>query len=198
MTWMRGPDRRRLLDELQRFTTRTWRLTLLRGVIMLALGLVILLAPLTSVVAVVALLGALAVVDGVVALVVGLRARGAAGSGWRLAQGVVSILLGLLLMWQPEVLLVSLAALAGVALVVVGVGMAVIAAQTRRMGPATWRWQVWAGVLLALVGAVLLAFPATSVATVAVLVGLAACAAGVVGLVHGARLRRTAKDLQNH
>jgi uncharacterized membrane protein HdeD (DUF308 family) len=198
MTWMRGADRRRLLDELQRFTTRTWRLTLLRGVVVLALGLVILFAPLTTVVAVVALLGALAVVDGVVAVVVGLRARGAAGAGWRLAQGVVSVLLGLLLMWQPEVLLVSFAALAGVALVVVGVGMAVIAAQTRRMGPSTWRWQVWAGVLLALVGAFLLAFPTASVATVAVLVGLTACAAGIVGLVQGIRLRRTAKDLQDH
>ncbi|MFH5821585.1 DUF308 domain-containing protein [Georgenia sp. AZ-5] len=193
MAW--SDPRARLVADLRRFAARTWRHTVFRGVLAFVLGVVLLLAPLSSVVAVVAVLGAVVVLDGAVAVVVGLRARHVPGWGWWLGQGLASVLVGLLLLWQPELMLATLVVLGGVAALVAGVVVVAVALQTRGVAGRSWRGEVTVGALLAVLGVVLMAFPTATVATAAVTAGLLACVGGAALLVRGARLRRAARAL---
>jgi uncharacterized membrane protein HdeD (DUF308 family) len=188
MSWT--DPRSRLRDELARFTARTWRVPLGRGVVTLLVGVALLLAPLTSLAAVVTVLGVGVLADAVVSVVQGVLARGQWGSSWRLARGVMGVLAGLFLIWQPSITAKSLMVLAGVAALVTGIVMVAVAVQTRALAPSTWSGGVVSGGLLALLGVLLMLFPAAALLLVTVVVGTGSLVAGAALVAHGWRLRR--------
>jgi uncharacterized membrane protein HdeD (DUF308 family) len=194
MSWT-GP-RERLREELARYTARTWRMPLGRGVVTLLVGVALLLAPLTSLAAVVTVLGVGVLADGAVSLVQGVLARGQWGSSWRLTRGVTGVLAGLFLIWQPSITAKSLMVLAGVAALVTGIVMVAVAVQTRALAPSTWSGGMVSGVLLALLGVLLMLFPAAALLLVTVVVGIGSVVAGAALVAHGWRLRRSWRELE--
>lgn len=193
MSWT--DPRSRLRDELARCTARTWRVPLGRGVVTLVVGLALLLAPLTSLAAVVTVLGVGVLADGVVSLVQGVLARGQWGASWRLARGVIGVLAGLFLVWQPSITAKSLMVLVGVAALVTGVVMVAVSVQTRSLGRGAWSGGAVAGVLLALLGVLLMLFPTAALLLVTVVLGIGSLVAGAALVSHGWRLRRAWRDL---
>jgi uncharacterized membrane protein HdeD (DUF308 family) len=193
MSWT--DPRSRLRDELARYTARTWRVPLGRGVVMLLVGVALLLAPLTSLAAVVTVLGVGVLADGAVSVVQGILARGRWGSSWRLVRGVAGVLAGLFLVWQPSITAKSFMVLVGVAALVTGVVMVAVSVQTRALAPSTWSGGVVAGVLLVLLGVLLLLFPAAALLLVTVVVGIGSLVAGAALVAHGWRLRRAWRGL---
>lgn len=194
MSWT-GP-RSRLRDELARYTARTWRVPLGRGVVTLLVGVALLLAPLTSLAAVVTVLGVGVLADGVVSVVQGVLARGQWGSSWRLARGLIGVLAGLFLVWQPSITAKSLIVLAGGAALVSGVVMVAVSAQTRALAPRTWSGGAVAGTLLALLGVLLMLFPTAALLLVTVVVGAGSLVTGAALVAHGWRLRRAWRELE--
>ena len=193
MSWT--DPRSRLGRELARYTARSWRVPLGRGVVTLLVGVALLLAPLTSLAAVVTVLGVGVLADGVVSVVQAILARGQWGSSWRLARGVIGVLAGLFLVWQPSITANSFMVLAGVAALVTGVVMVAVSVQTRALAPATWSGGVVAGALLALLGVLLMLFPTAALLLVTVVVGIGSLVAGAALVAHGSRLRRAWRDL---
>ncbi len=173
-----------------------WWLVLIRGVLLLALGVLAFLAPDLTVVTLTLVFGAYAVVDGVVLIVNAIAARANhPGWGWLVGGGVLSVLAGLLVLTMPG-FTGAVAVLAILWFIVVSafVGgllelVAARPAPRRRLGD---RLRVLDAVLgLVLLVAVVFA-PAAAALTLVWLFAIYAVAFGVVLIVFAFRLRTAA------
>ena len=112
-----------------------WWLVLLRGVLAVIFGLYALFAPASALLALVFVYGFYAIMDGVAALVVGFRHRGTSHWGWHVAQGVVSLLAGVIALFWPGPTVLALVLIIAVWSIVLGVTQIVEAFTARR----AWR-----------------------------------------------------------
>jgi len=98
---------------------------LIRGVLAVVFGLYALFAPASALLALVFVFGFYAIMDGVAALVVGFRHRRTSHWGWHVAQGVVSLIAGLIALFWPGPTLLALVFIIAVWSIVLGVAIAV-------------------------------------------------------------------------
>jgi uncharacterized membrane protein HdeD (DUF308 family) len=174
---------------------RTWWLPVLRGVVLLVLGLLMLVQPLWSVTALVWIFGIFALLDGIVAIVQWFANRKDPGSGWFLLSGLVGVAIGVVVVvWTPETaqILFYLIAAWVLLLGVLGIIAAVALFRARDVG---WHWVLTFGLVNTLFGLLLLTHPQESVKVVVVLLGLLAFVGGVVLIVSGFATKQAVRDL---
>ncbi len=174
--------------------SRLWWLTLLRGLVSIALGLVAILWPGLSIQAFFLVFGFFSLLDGVIALGTGIVFRGTSW-GWTVFQGVAGILLGLLAIIHPLTVAAVIVIFLAMWALVVGLFGVAVAFQLRGSGQRSWLWAVTSGVVTSLLGVYFLVNPEVGAAFLAVTVGLFVLVAGCV-LVFGAiQLRRNRTEL---
>ena len=108
-----------------------WWALALRGVFAIIFAVIAFLAPLITAEVAILFFGAYALVDGLFALVAALRAARQHGrSGALLFEGILNILIGIIVFWQPGAALVALiylvaiwAVITGIALIAAGIAM---------------------------------------------------------------------------
>ncbi|UNX54253.1 HdeD family acid-resistance protein [Georgenia sp. TF02-10] len=188
------PPRDPLLESFAATSRRVWYLPVIRGVLAILLGVLALVWPAATLLTLILVLGVFWLVDGVVGIVDGVRWRGEAGAGLRIVLGVLGVLAGLVLVLQPGLSAGVLVTIAGVWAVLGGVALVVVSVQARRWGVG-WGWGVAAGVVTAVFGILLIAWPGIGAATFVILLGAYALVAGIALVVHGLRIRALAKRL---
>ncbi|WP_315097306.1 DUF308 domain-containing protein [uncultured Cellulomonas sp.] len=174
---------------------RIWWLPVVRGVVLLVLGLLMLVQPLGTVKALVWVFGIFAIVDGLVAVAQWLGNRREPGSGWWLISGAVGIAFGVIaVVWTgPTAQVVFyLIALWVLVLGILSVIAAVVLYRSRDIG---WYWVLTFGLVAFLFGLLLIMNPQTSVSIIVVLLGLFAFVEGVVLIVSGFATKQLAKQL---
>ncbi|WP_019135547.1 HdeD family acid-resistance protein [Cellulomonas massiliensis] len=181
----------RLSAELRRI----WWVPVVRGAVILLLGLFMLARPLESVTALVWVFGAFAVLDGVLVVVQAFADRRQGAFWWELLGGLVEIALGLVLVLWPQPTATVLFYFAAFWVVAVGVFAVVASIVLYRAEEVAWYWVLAFGLVNLLFGIVLLANPQTSVTVIVVLIGLFACVGGVLLVVSGLATRSMAKAL---
>lgn len=172
-----------------------WWLPVLRGVLMIVLGLLLLVEPLGTLVALVWVFGVFAVVDGVVVLAQALLARGRPGFGWLVAEGLVSIAFGALIMLWPDVTALVLFYLLALWVLVLGVTAVVVAVTQYRARDLAWSGTLVFGLIGFLFGLLLAIKPQGTVDVILTVYGLFAFVAGVVMLVSGFATRSLSRQL---
>ncbi len=170
-----------------------WWLVLIRGVLAIVFGLYALFSPAAALLALVLVYGFYAIMDGVAALVVGFRHRGTSHWGWHVAQGVVSLLAGLIALFWPGPTVFAFVLIIAVWSIVLGVTEIVEAFTARRLGSSSWVWLLVGGIVGVLFGIVLVANPAAGALTLLWVIGVFAIVFGVVHVVWAFRLRGAAK-----
>jgi len=174
---------------------RSWWLPVLRGVVLLILGLLMLVQPLWSVTALVWIFGIFAILDGVIAIAQWFANRKEPGAGWFLLSGVIGLLLGIVVVvWTPETAQVLFYLIAAWVLLlgVLGIIASVVLYRARDVG---WYWVLTFGLVNTLFALLLLTHPQTVVKVIVVLLGLFAFVAGVILIVSGFATKQLAKDL---
>jgi len=174
---------------------RSWWLPVLRGLVLLVLGLLMLVQPLWSVTALVWIFGIFAILDGVVAIVQWFANRNEPGAGWFLLSGLIGVAIGVVVVaWTPETALVLFYLIAGWVLVlgVLGIIAAVVLYRARDAG---WYWVLTFGLVNFLFGLLLLTHPQESVTVVVVLLGLLAFVGGVILIVSGFATKQAVTEL---
>ena len=171
-----------------------WWLVLLRGVLAVLFGLYALFAPASALLALVFVFGFYAIMDGVAALVVGFRHRGTSHWGWHVAQGVVSLLSGIIALFWPGPTVLALVLIIAVWSIVLGVTQIVEAFTARRDG-SSWVWLLISGIVGILFGIVLVSSPEAGALALLWVIGLFALVFGVVLIVWAFRLRTATKEL---
>jgi uncharacterized membrane protein HdeD (DUF308 family) len=170
----------------QPLTGQIWWVFMLRGVLAAALGISALIWPTLTLGILVLFVGAYLIADGVMGLVVSFRRPGASGG---LLQPVVSALVGLVLVFWPSQSARTLFMVLGVGALFIGLSYLVMA-RRHGAGGMDRRLLTTVGVIAALLGVILLAWPGAAVVTVSWILAAAALVVAAVLIFLGVRFKQ--------
>jgi uncharacterized membrane protein HdeD (DUF308 family) len=178
---------------LTTLAAQNWGMFVIRGILALALGVLVFLAPGPSLVGLIALFAAYAIVDGILAIGLGVSAPG--GPRWLVVLGgILGIAIGVYTAVSPQVTAIALVLLIGSFAIIRGVTEVATAIRLRSSIDNAWLY-VLSGVVSVVFGAFLIVSPGDGVLAVLFLIGYYSLFAGVMYLALGFRLRQVNKTL---
>ena len=176
-----------------------WQLSLLRGILMLLLGLFAIVAPKQALLVIVIVIGFYLLIDGIITSVAAFRGRGGSSRMTVLGRGTLSVIGGLLVLLLPfvfpEAATVIWAYMLGVVAIIAGLLDLFTVGKARREIE-TKSTMIISGLLLLLLGILLLLIPTLIANDKMFYVGLTIAALGLVSLVAAFIQRRAAKKSQ--
>jgi uncharacterized membrane protein HdeD (DUF308 family) len=179
------------------FTTlaaQNWGMFVVRGIVALALGVLIFVAPAPSLAVLILVFAAYAIVDGIFAIALGATAPG--GPRWLLVVGgIIAIAIGIYTVVSPQVTALALVLLIGSFAFVRGIAETATAIWLRNVIESAWLY-VLSGVVSIAFGAFLIVAPGDGALAVLFVIGFYALFAGVMYLAIGLRLRDLNKTLE--
>jgi uncharacterized membrane protein HdeD (DUF308 family) len=168
---------------------RAWWVLVLRGVLGIIFGILALLAPVATFQAVIQVVGAFALVDGVFNVIGAVRGRtGNSRWVWDLLGGVISILFGVLALFDPLAMGAALVLLVGAWAIVGGV-VQIVSAILLRREIENEVWLLVGGILSIVFGVLVFLFPVIMTLAAIWVFGIYAIVFGVLFIILGIRLR---------
>ncbi len=134
-----------------------WKLFLIEGVILVVLGFLAIAVPMIAGLAVAILFGWLFLISGIVGLYTTFAMRNAPGFWWSLLSGVLGVVVGLWLLVQPAIGLVSLTYFLIAFFIIEGVATIMFALDHRAALTGRWGWMLTSGVVDLFLAAIILA-----------------------------------------
>ena len=171
----------------QLLTGQIWWVFMLRGVLAAALGISALIWPTLTLGILVLFVGAYLIADGVMGLVVSFRRPGASGG---LLQPVVSVVVGLVLVFWPSQSARTLFMVLGAGALFIGISY-LVSARRYGTGEMDRRLLTTVGVIAALLGVILLVWPGAAVVTVSWILAVAALVVAAVLIFLGVRFKQS-------
>jgi uncharacterized membrane protein HdeD (DUF308 family) len=173
-----------------------WRLYVLEGVMMMVLGVLAIAYPVFATLAVDLYLGWLFLFSGLFALVATFSARQFPWFWWALVTSLLSILVGVTLIWKPGEGVISLTAVLTAFFFVEGVFQAAAALSYRDAIPHSWGWLLGSGIAdLALAAIILAGWPGTVGWTLGLLAGVSLLTSGWAIVIVALGLRGVAESI---
>ena len=171
----------------QPLTAQIWWVFMLRGVLAAVLGISALIWPTLTLGILVLFVGAYLIADGVMGLVVSFRRPGASGG---LLQPVVSVVVGLVLVFWPSQSARTLFMVLGAGALFIGISY-LVSARRYSTGGMDRRLLTTVGVIAALLGVILLVWPGAAVVTVSWIIAAAALVMAAVLIFLGVRFKQS-------
>jgi uncharacterized membrane protein HdeD (DUF308 family) len=168
--------------------TRAWWLLLVTGLVSIAAGVIVLAKPADSLVTLTIIAGIFVLVDGVFDLAASFSSR-TENRGLAAVLGVVSMIVGILLIRHPIGGVLAVALLIGIWLIAGG-----IVTMVRAFERSHRTWQILLALVEVAAGVILVSSPAISFATLALLVGISFIANGVATFALGWIIHTTRRD----
>lgn len=166
------------------YTTRSWWMTLIRGIAAVLFGILALVLTGLTLRLLIALFGAYVLIDGIMAVAAAVRAiERHRHSGWLLLEGILGILAGLIAFFLPGLTALVLLYIIAAWAILTGVTEVVQAVELRRVIHNEWLLIV-DGALSLVFGIVLVLFPGVGALAVVWLIGIYAILIGgaLIGL----------------
>jgi uncharacterized membrane protein HdeD (DUF308 family) len=179
---------------LTNLAAQNWGMFVVRGILALALGLLVFAAPVPSLAALIFVFAAYAIVDGIFAIAAGAAAPG--GTRWLLViAGILGIGIGVYTVVSPGVTAVALVLLIGSFAFVRGIAEAGTAIWLRNQIESAWLYAL-SGIVSILFGAFVIVAPGDGAFAILFVIGYYALFAGVMYVAIGLRLRGLNKTLE--
>ena len=160
--------RRRLAAEIHAH----WKVFLVQGIVMMALGVLAIALPEISTIAIEIIIGWLLFIGGIFRAVMLLRAKRIPGFGWSLATAIVAVVLGAVLVFRPLEGVLTLTMVLAVFFVVEGIAAIILSVEFRRRLH-NWGWILLDGVVsLVLAFLIVWGWPGTAAWAIGLLVGI--------------------------
>lgn len=175
-----------------------WWIPLIRGIFLVILGLLLMMAPLATIKSLVLIFGIFLALDGLVAAAHGFANRDQKGWQWWLVQGGLDLLFAAIIVIWPGMTATVLFYLLLVWTIALGVTAIIGAAALMRNKDLGWPWMLTFGLLSTLFGVTVLGrgVDTTGAALLVALVfGIYACVLGAVQIVSAFSVRATARDI---
>ena len=173
------------IDETGRELRTLWWLPVLRGVVLLLLGLLMLFHPLETLTAITWVFGIFAVLDGLLILLQAFVDRAAGVMWWQALGGLIVIALGIVVMVWPEPTVLVLFYLIAGWILAVGLFGIVGSIVLHKRNEAAWFVALGLGLVNLVIGLLLVLNPQTSLSVVMILTGVFALVGGVLLIVGG-------------
>ena len=187
---MDGILKGRLSDALQ----HRWTALLWRGIIAIALGLLVWSRPGISLKLLIVAFGLWALVDGVVAAWLAFEDRPQQSWGWMLLDGILGIVIGLIALARPGATALGLLFLIATWAVLRGILEIIVAISLRKELQGEWRLLV-AGIISIIFGAIVFARPGAGLLAVLWIIGFYAVLYGVITVMLAFKARNLGKTL---
>jgi hypothetical protein len=171
-------------DNNKESTVAVWGMLLGAGVVAIVIGILVVGNVWNSLRFVAAIVAIALIVAGVMGIAGAWRARG----GPAMTGSIVALIGGIVLIAWPDITIKALAVIVGVTLIFAGVIVAVASASERRENRTAG---IVSGIVLAVVGLIVVAWPGPTLAVLTALAGIAVILFGVFLVVQGLRLRKT-------
>jgi uncharacterized membrane protein HdeD (DUF308 family) len=180
----------RLSDLLQ----HRWTALLWRGIIAIALGLLVWSRPGISLKLLIVAFGLWALVDGIVAAWLAFEDRPQQSWGWMLLDGILGIVIGLIALARPGATALGLLFLIATWAVLRGILEIIVAISLRKELQGEWRLLV-AGIISIVFGAIVFARPGAGLLAVLWIIGFYAVLYGIVTVMLAFKARNLSKTL---
>ncbi|MDM7830032.1 HdeD family acid-resistance protein [Cellulomonas edaphi] len=190
---MTDPTATAIAAQLRRF----WWLPVLRGILLLGLGLFMVFKPFDTLTALVWLIGLFTIVDGVLTIISAFLDKRDTGVLWPVVGGLVTIAIGVVLLAWPGPTVKVLFYLTAFWVILLGVVGIIGSIVSHKRDNPTWFFPLILGLISLMIGLLLVTNPQTSIAVVMLLVGLFALVAGVVLVVGGFAARSIAATIED-
>jgi len=135
-----------------------WWSHLILGIIVLALGIVILLFPQASYITMALLFGVVIALSGIMYIGMGLS-KTVKGRGWLIICGIIELALGIFLMFSPAVSALTLPLFLGFWLLFKGFSFLGLGISMSNIKGSGWGWTIFSAALLIICGAIILLQP---------------------------------------
>lgn len=150
-----------------------WKLYLVEGIVLVALGAIAIVIPPLATLAVTILFGWLFLLSGVMGLVTTFWMRHAPGFWWSLISGLLGIVVGILLLTRPLTGAVSLTLLLISFFIIEGLASIMFALDHKRELTGQWGWMLVSGIVDLLLSVMIFAgLPSTAAWAIGLLVGI--------------------------
>jgi uncharacterized membrane protein HdeD (DUF308 family) len=169
---------------------RVWWVVLVIGIVFTIFGIVMVFDVTTAKNTIAVIVGAFLIFDGLVEMVSGGRRGGS--RTWAVVAGILLIIGGIIVIAWPTATLVVIAVVWGITLLVGGIARVVSAAMLRGYG---WGWLVVLGILEAIIGIVMIAWPHQTGRVILTLLGIYAIIAGILQIVLAFQLKKAPERL---
>ena len=156
------------------------------GILLLVAGMICLSNPGAALATLSLYLGVAMLLSGVIDIVIFAKAsRFVAGAGWFLAEGLLTVLLSLFLLFHQAFTLLSLPYIFGMWILFSGVSKIVSGFDLKKLGFSKWGWIVALGVLMTGVGVISFCRPVLSAVALSALLAIGLIAEGVHAIFRG-------------
>lgn len=169
---------------------RVWWVVMVIGIIFTVFGVVMLFNVAAGATAIAIIVGAFLIFDGLVEMVSGGRRGGSRAVA--IILGLLLVIGGIVVIAWPGVTFLAIAVIWGITLLVGGIARLVSAAFLRGYG---WGWLVVLGILEAIVGVVMLAWPDVTAYVILLLIGIYSIGAGILQILLSFQLRKAPERL---
>jgi uncharacterized membrane protein HdeD (DUF308 family) len=181
-------------NQISNVVGRTWWALVIRGMLAIAVGIIIIARPLESVAAFALVIALWALMQGVVSIVHAFDLRSVAPHWWALMlSGIVGVLFGGAALYYYPGLSLSFAVVWASWWLILGGVLGIYLAVQERSAGLSWGWTMTWGILGVAAGIAAFAYPPATLAALMAFISVFAIAGGVVLLV-GAYKLRSAQD----
>jgi uncharacterized membrane protein HdeD (DUF308 family) len=178
------------LDDAVRQGARLWWLVLVVGIIFVGFGIMTLFDVAKGASVVALIIGLFMIFDGIVEMVSG--GRGGVSRGWSIVIGLLLFVGGIVVIAYPEYTFAVIAVIWGITMIVGGIGRFVASLMLRDYG---WGWRLTFGVIEAIIGVLVIAWPDVTAYVLLLLIGVYAIIAGIVQIVLAFQLKQAPERL---
>jgi uncharacterized membrane protein HdeD (DUF308 family) len=187
-----------IIKEVRR-AVKNWWLLVITGLLLIGLGVWILMTPLTAYASLAVLFSIGLTVAGLVEVAFAVSNRDAIdGWGWALVGGIIDLALGIYLLSNPAVTLVTLPILLGIWLLFRGFSAIGTSIALRGYGVTNWGWLLALGLGIIVFAIVIMNNPELGALNIVIWTGVGFILAGIFRIMVGLRLHRLKERLDEH
>ena len=175
-----------------------WWVLLVRGILIVLLGIAMLAWPKATLTVFVVLFAAYLIVDGIMAIFQGFsQRRDGEPSGWSFAQGVLAILFGIAVLVWPDTVGKVIMYIVAIWAILAAIGGIAAGLRLRKTPESGWGWFLAWGILAGIFGIALLFNPAAGILSILWLVAIWAIMSGIVFIVASFFVRKVGNEIVN-
>jgi uncharacterized membrane protein HdeD (DUF308 family) len=172
---------------------KNWWVVLLKGIILILLAIYVFQHPVGTLVGIALYIGIATLVTGVFLTFASLAGPKVENWGWRLAEGIIDLIFGIVLLSNPGITAATIPFVVGFWIIFSGIMFFVGSFTAKKEGDTTWGMKMFGGILMIIVGYFITHDLLSGAVAITYWIGLGFLLAGIIAISISLRMRKLLK-----